>query len=137
MAGSVMVMVPVFAGRIVCVVKVTVVVAVVACSAFWSADASSSREDWTVPTRAGTLAPVLTASFEVFTVRPAPLRATPGPVVNSPGAKVIFEMPMGKSVAARVHTMVRPAFVNVQVAVRLAPTVTGTRTPAGLALRVK
>ena len=43
-----MVMVPPLR-RIVCVVKVTVVTVVVACSAFWYANASISTGDWTVP----------------------------------------------------------------------------------------
>ena len=53
-----MVMVPP-EGRSVCVVKATVVTAVVACSAFWSAAASVSAEDWTTdPIMAGAFTPV-------------------------------------------------------------------------------
>ncbi len=101
-------------------------------------DSTIEREVSTALTvRAGAAAPSLTPSADVFTVKPVLMLATLGPVVNSPFAKVIFEVPMGKSVAARVHTMVRSAFVNAQVLVRLAPTDTGTRTPVGLALRVK
>ncbi len=90
-----------------------------------------------IPTKAGTAAPALTPSAEVFTVRPVLLLATAGPVVNSPIAKVIFEVPTGKSAVAVVHTMVRFAAVNVQVDVRAAAPDTGTRVPAGVALPLK
>ena len=131
-----MVMVPPV-GRSVCVVKATVVTAVVACSAFWSAAASVSTGDCTVPTRAGAAAPALAPSAEVRTVRPVLLLATPGPVVSSPAAKVIFEAPTGKSAVAVVHTMVSVPAVNVQVAVRAAAPDTGTRVAAGLDLALK
>ena len=51
----------------------------------------------TLLTKAGTAAPALTPSAEVFTVRPVWLLATAGPVVSSPFAKVILEVPTGKS----------------------------------------
>ena len=123
-------------GRIVCVVNVTVVTAVVTCSAFWSAGASVSAADWT-PTKAGTAPAALTPSAEVFTVKPVLLLATAGPVVNWPMAKVILEVPAGKTAVAVVQTMVNVAAVNVQVDVRAADPDTGTRVPAGVALPLK
>ena len=91
--------------------------------------------DWI--TRAGAEAPALPPSAEERTVKPVLLTATPGPVVNSPIAKVIFEMPTGKSAVAVVHTMVSVAAVNEQVAVSEAVPETGTRVPAGVALALK
>ena len=129
-----MVMVPP-EGITVCVEKVKVVTAVVACSAFRSATASVSEGLCTVPTRAGTKAPTLSKSAEVLILNPVLVEATPGPVVNSPAAKVIFEAPTGKSAVAVVHTMLSVAAVSVQVAV--ADPDTGTRVPAGLGLPLK
>ena len=91
----------------------------------------------TLLNRAGTAAPALKLSTEVFTAKPVLLLATPGPVVNSPAANVIFEVPTGKSAVAVVHTMVSVAAVNVQVAVKAAVPDTGTRVPAGVALPLK
>jgi hypothetical protein len=65
------------------------------------------------------------------------LLATPGPVVNSPAAKVIFEAPTGKSAVAVVHTMVNVAAVNVHADVRAAAPDTGTRVAAGVDLALK
>ena len=124
-------------GTTACVVKDTVVTAVVACSAFWSADASVSAGNCTVPSNAGAAAPALTPSADVFTVKPVLLLATLGPVVNSPAAKVIFDAPTGKSAVAVVHTMVSVPAVNVQVDVRAAAPDTGTRVAAGLDLALK
>jgi len=123
-------------GRRVCVVNVTVVIWPVTFTAFWSVLASVSEADWTAA-RAGTEAPALTPSAEVRTVRPLPLKATPGPVVNSPAAKVILDVPTGKSAVAVVHTMVSVAAVNVQEAVRVAEPDAGTRAPTGVALPLK
>ena len=126
-------------GRRVCVVNVTVVVEPVGCSAFWSPAASVSEADWTAA-RAGTEAPALPPSAEVRTVRPLPLKATPGPVVNSPAAKVILDVPTGKSAVAVVHTMVSVAAVNVQGDVRVAEDwLLGcdSKTTAGLDLALK
>ena len=129
-----MVMVPP-EGITVCVEKVKVVTAVVACSAFRSATASVSEGLCTVPTRAGTKAPSLTPSLKVLIVNPVLLEATPGPVINSPAANVMFDVPTGRLAVAVVHTMLSVAAVSVQVAV--ADPDTGTRVPAGLALPLK
>ncbi len=65
------------------------------------------------------------------------LLATAGPVVNSPMAKVILEVPAGKTAVAVVQTMVNVAAVNVQVELRVAFPDTATRVPAGVALPLK
>ena len=132
-----MVMVPPL-GRIVCVVKVTVVVAVVDRSAFWSAAASTSDAYCTkLPARAGTKAPALQPSADVLTVRPVLLLATAGPVVNSFAAKITFERPTGKSATVVVHTMVNVTAVNVQVDDSIAVPDTGTRIPTGSGFPLK
>jgi len=92
----------------------------------------------TAATKAGTVAPALTASVAVCTVKPVADPAVAAPVVSSPAAKVILCAPGAKSAFAVWQTMVRVAAVKVQVDVSVAvPPVAGTRTPAGVALALK
>jgi len=135
-----MVILPAFPakGRLVCVVKETVVVAVVVRVAPLSAAAMVIDTPVTAATRAGAFAPALTASVAVCTVKPVADPANAAPVVSSPAAKVILCAPGAKSAVAVSQTMVRVAAVKVQVAVSVAvPPAAGTRTPVGLVLAVK
>ncbi len=90
---------------------------------------------------AGTAAPSLQPSTDVFTLRPLELLATPGPVVNSPAAKVILwgevEVARIKSAVAMVQTIVSVAAVNTHVDVKVAVPDAGIRVPIGLALPLK
>ncbi len=113
MGGSVMVMVPP-PGRIVCVVKVTVVVAVVACSAFWSPDASSSRGDWTMPSNAPEFTDgLLIESAADFTITDAL------PVVAAPVATWLNV----HTLAVVSHAVMMDARTNVVVPANVTPAV--------------